>query len=577
VLLVPAKDREGHRLMLVDYDGMYVPALARQPSGELGHPAYQHPQRQRDGVYSAEVDRFSHLAIYAAIHCLGVGKPDLWTRFDNGDNLLFREVDFQSPGNSDVLQELWALGDPEAHALIGRLILATQMPLDRAPLLREVLSNATIQPLSDDQERQVKALIGGGASKERAVARFTPEDLDSWLQPPPSEDRPVEPLSPAELASSWGNVAPRSPAIPTGQAPWGASSPGAPPAQQVSAYSKLCSELSPKAASGTRPTGPAAPPSLQQRIIETLRSHGSERKLYVSPDIPAQMASNAAKSCALRPDDTILGLIDCTSLGSASDALLFGKHGFYYHNMGANRPDPGFVAYREFPGISFRRAPLDCIKLGGDRYCSKAGSSISCDKMIEILDSVKRAVIECGDISRARQFGRISEDRPDLPAEAASGTRPTGPAAPSSLQARIVGILRLHRGENGLYVSPEIPTLAALHATKSCALPTDDTILGLIDCTLSGSGSAALVFGKHGFYYYNLGSMPNPGFVPYREFPGISLGTARPYCITLGGDRYCNKGGSRLSRHQIIQILKAVKSAVIEHGEWGKAESGFEY
>ena len=52
---------------------MYVPALAGTRSGEVGHPAYQHPQRLREGIYNAEVDRFSHLVIYTAIRCLMVG------------------------------------------------------------------------------------------------------------------------------------------------------------------------------------------------------------------------------------------------------------------------------------------------------------------------------------------------------------------------------------------------------------------------------------------------------------------------------------------------------------------------
>ena len=66
VLLVP---RSGGRLALklIDYDGMHVPAVAGTRSGELGHPAYQHPQRLREGTYNAEVDRFSHLAIYTAV------------------------------------------------------------------------------------------------------------------------------------------------------------------------------------------------------------------------------------------------------------------------------------------------------------------------------------------------------------------------------------------------------------------------------------------------------------------------------------------------------------------------------
>ena len=98
-------------LKLIDYDGMYVPSLAGRPSGEVGHPAYQHPHRLREGTYSGEVDRFSHLAIYCAVRCLKVGRRELWQRFNNGDNLLFRESDFRNPGESELFRTLWELPD----------------------------------------------------------------------------------------------------------------------------------------------------------------------------------------------------------------------------------------------------------------------------------------------------------------------------------------------------------------------------------------------------------------------------------------------------------------------------------
>ena len=112
MLLVPAGGGS-LALRLIDYDGMYVPALAGSPSGELGHPAYQHPQRLREGTYNAEVDRFSHLAIYTAIRCLMVGRGELWQRFNNGDNLLFREADFKQPATSDLFGALWELRDAD--------------------------------------------------------------------------------------------------------------------------------------------------------------------------------------------------------------------------------------------------------------------------------------------------------------------------------------------------------------------------------------------------------------------------------------------------------------------------------
>jgi formylglycine-generating enzyme required for sulfatase activity/serine/threonine protein kinase len=175
VLLVPLPHGQ-LALRLIDYDGMYVPALAGRPPGEVGHPAYQHPLRLRQGIYGAEVDRFSHLAIYCAIRCLLLQLEALWDRFDNGDNLLFREVDFRNPGKSEVFHELWALGDPDAHALVGRLILATQTPLDRVPLLTEVVSNGSIRRLSQAEERQVRGLLDRGAPGIRVVRPFVPSE-----------------------------------------------------------------------------------------------------------------------------------------------------------------------------------------------------------------------------------------------------------------------------------------------------------------------------------------------------------------------------------------------------------------
>jgi serine/threonine protein kinase len=103
VLLVPGASANSLALKLIDYDGMWVTALAQRPSGEVGHPAYQHPQRLREGTYSPEADRFPHLVIYTALRALAVGGRALWERYDSGDNLLFRQADFAArapPGSS---------------------------------------------------------------------------------------------------------------------------------------------------------------------------------------------------------------------------------------------------------------------------------------------------------------------------------------------------------------------------------------------------------------------------------------------------------------------------------------------
>ncbi len=198
VLLVPARDRQAQKLMLVDYDGMHVPALAKRPPGELGHPAYQHPQRLREEIYSAAVDRFSHLAIYSAVRGLIAGGQKLWDRFDNGDNLLFREPDFASPGESELFHRLWGAKDGDLRALVGHLCLATQRPLDRVPLLDEVVNGLAIRPLESPERQEVARLIGktGPVSPASAVEPSSPV---------PEAEYENE-LAPLDAAASGGDI-----------------------------------------------------------------------------------------------------------------------------------------------------------------------------------------------------------------------------------------------------------------------------------------------------------------------------------------------------------------------------------
>jgi formylglycine-generating enzyme required for sulfatase activity len=158
-------------LRLIDYDGMYVPSLAGMRSDEVGHAAYQHPQRLREGIYSPEVDRFSHLVIYTGIRCLIGRQSKLWQQFNDGDNLLFRQSDFIRPAESKVFHTLWRHRDADARAMVGRLILACRQPLVEVPLLDEVVSNGRVKPLPPAEERAVEEILSEG--KKGAVATLS--------------------------------------------------------------------------------------------------------------------------------------------------------------------------------------------------------------------------------------------------------------------------------------------------------------------------------------------------------------------------------------------------------------------
>jgi len=184
VLLVPASATGALSLKLIDYDGMYVPTLSGRRSAELGHPSYQHPQRLREGLFGPEVDRFSHLAIYCAIRCLIAGGQGLWKRFNNGENLLFRETDHKEPGASEVFRHLWSLPDPDVHALVGRVALATRVPLDRVPLLEDVASNGSAVPLSAEEEQTAREILGVASAGTSVSVPSEPAESDSGPEGP---------------------------------------------------------------------------------------------------------------------------------------------------------------------------------------------------------------------------------------------------------------------------------------------------------------------------------------------------------------------------------------------------------
>ena len=89
------------QLRLIDYDGMYVPPLRGRGSHEKGHPAYQHPQREGKD-FDEKVDRFSALVIHTSLIALAESQ-ELWRRYYDEDNLIFRRADFQNPDAAPVL------------------------------------------------------------------------------------------------------------------------------------------------------------------------------------------------------------------------------------------------------------------------------------------------------------------------------------------------------------------------------------------------------------------------------------------------------------------------------------------
>jgi YVTN family beta-propeller protein len=95
------------QIRLVDYDGMWVPALAGQCGIERGHPNYQPPQRRVPDA-GAGLDHFSSWVIYISLLITAVDTT-IWQRLDGGDEcLLFRQADLHDPATSPAFAALAA-------------------------------------------------------------------------------------------------------------------------------------------------------------------------------------------------------------------------------------------------------------------------------------------------------------------------------------------------------------------------------------------------------------------------------------------------------------------------------------
>ncbi len=157
------------QLVLIDYDGMYVPALKGYQSAEAGHRSYQHPLRNAE--FGPDLDRFSAIVIYLGLKATSLN-PNLWQKYSNGDNLLFQSTDFANPFTSPLLQELESLPGLKQHVTNFRL--SCKLPLLSIPRLFDFLD--------------------GKIPQDRAVAINSEDDRSQQPSPYPIIDATNRPV-----------------------------------------------------------------------------------------------------------------------------------------------------------------------------------------------------------------------------------------------------------------------------------------------------------------------------------------------------------------------------------------------
>ena len=109
-------------IILVDYDGMFVPELKNKKATELGSPNYRHPSR-KDTDFDSSIDDFSLIVILLSLKIIAIC-PELWNSTTNSDGLLFCENDFKNILECDVVRLSNISEDEEVNRLLGLLMVA---------------------------------------------------------------------------------------------------------------------------------------------------------------------------------------------------------------------------------------------------------------------------------------------------------------------------------------------------------------------------------------------------------------------------------------------------------------------
>ena len=111
-------------LTLVDYDGMFVPAMKGQKSPTIGTKDFSHPLRTIDD-FDETIDDFALASIALSLKAISLD-PSLLDQYGASDRLLFSAADYLDLSKSNTFTALQGLlADEETRTLMSMFLLAS--------------------------------------------------------------------------------------------------------------------------------------------------------------------------------------------------------------------------------------------------------------------------------------------------------------------------------------------------------------------------------------------------------------------------------------------------------------------
>ena len=177
---------EDGALVLVDYDGMYVPAMQGQKARELGSPDYRHPLRAED-CFNEHIDDFPLALIGMSLKAIALD-TSLLQNNARSDSLLLSESDFHNIGECLMMKSLCALlNDAEFSKLYALFILAHSQQELSAVSFRLFLLNKVEKPIEEvlsteatEEDRKYAIIDEYGVKYSRDGKKLLKAYFSSW-------------------------------------------------------------------------------------------------------------------------------------------------------------------------------------------------------------------------------------------------------------------------------------------------------------------------------------------------------------------------------------------------------------
>lgn len=143
-------------LVLVDYDGMFVPAMQGQRAREIGSPDFRNPSRTEDD-FNKEIDIFSIVSILLSLELIAT-KSQYLEQYGKEDRLLLSHDDYLNLRSSGIFKRALTSYDddiPELAVMLERMVNGEQCDSD---IVKELLlTNNWYERLRPNKEIERKA------------------------------------------------------------------------------------------------------------------------------------------------------------------------------------------------------------------------------------------------------------------------------------------------------------------------------------------------------------------------------------------------------------------------------------